>query len=72
MNQTDTFLLDIFEKVEENVHLILILIATFFIMFLFIAIAECYNAYTLTCKKIRPKERCGCSGQSIHGLDVID
>ena len=66
MNQTE-----IFEKVEENVHVILILIATFFILLVLIAIAECYNAYTLTCKKIRSK-RCACYGQSIHGLDVID
>ena len=66
MNQTE-----IFEKVEENVHALLILTAIFFILFFLIAIAECYNAYTLMCKKIRPK-RCACYGQSIHGSDVID
>ena len=67
MNQTE-----IFEKVEENVHVILILIATFFILLVLIAIAECYNAFKLTCKKKGPKSRCACYGQSIHGLDVID
>ena len=51
MNQTE-----IFEKLQENLHLILTLIATFFILFFFITIAECYNAYTLSCKKGNPND----------------
>ena len=69
MNQTDIF--EFFQKVEENLHVILILSPIFFILFLFIACAECYNAYTLTCKKITPQKRFASNDQSIHSLDVI-
>ena len=69
MNQTEIF--EFFQKVEENLHVILILSPIFFILFLLIATAECYNAYTLTCNKITPQKRGASNGQSIHSLDVI-
>ena len=41
----------LYEQVEDKLYIIIILVATFFSMGFCITLAECYNAYTLSCKK---------------------